>query len=130
MAATFAFRAAGSGSFNPVAVPGAFFDALVEVSSGTADYPTGGYPFSITQLSALGGGAYSVIESVEVVNNWCLTAGGTTTNMFVAVFDRVNNKVQAFGMAAAAGVSTGLTEIAANSANLNSRTCTLRVRFA
>ena len=129
MAATFAARASGAGSFHPEKIPGAFFDALIEVTSGTADYPTGGYAFGITQLSALFGGAYSVIESVEVVNNWVASGGGTTTNMFVAAYDKVNGKVQAFGMAAAAGVSTGLTEVGANSANMNGRTCTLRVRF-
>ena len=129
MAATFAARASGAGSFHPEKIPGAFFDALIEVTSGTADYPTGGYAFGITQLSALFGGAYSVIESVEVVNNWVASGGGTTTNMFVAAYDKVNGKVQAFGMAAAAGVSTGLTEVGANSANTKGRTCTLRVRF-
>ena len=127
--ATYALQTSGSGLFNPVTVPGSFFEVLVNVFSGTADYTTGGYAFGLPQLQTITGGAYSVIESVDVVNNWGLTAGGTTTNMFIALYDNVNKKVQAFGMAAAAGVSTGLTEIAASSANLNSRYCTLRVRF-
>lgn len=129
MAATFAARASGVGSVHPEKVPGSFFDAIIEVTSGTADYPTGGYAFGVAQLQTIFGGAYSAIESVEVVNNWMATGGGTTTNLFVAVYDKVNAKVQAFGMAAAAGVSTGLTEVAASSANMNGRTCSLRVRF-
>ena len=129
MAATFAVRASGAGSFHPEKVPGSFLDALIEITSGTADYPTGGYAFGISQLQTLFGGAYSTIESVEVVNHWMASGGGTTTNLFVAVYDKVNAKVQAFGMAAAAGVSTGLTECGAASANMNGRTCTLRVRF-
>lgn len=129
MAATYAARASGVGSFNPVAVPGSFFDAIIEITSGTADYATGGYAFGVAQLQTLFGGAYSAIESVEVVNHWMATGGGTTTQLFIAVYDKVNQKVQAFGMAAAAGVSTGLTECGAASANMNARTCSLRVRF-
>ena len=130
MAATYSARASGAGSVHPEKVPGAFFDALIEITSGTTDYTTGGYAFGITQLQNIFGGAYSTIESVEVVNHWMATGGGTTTNLFVAVYDKVNGKVQAFGMAAAAGVSTGLTECAASAAGMNARTCTLRVRFA
>lgn len=130
MAATFAARASGAGSVHPEKIPGSFFDAIIEITSGTGDYPTGGYAFGIAQLSTLFGGAYSTIESVEVVNHWMASGGGTTTHMFVAVYDKVNAKVQAFGMAAAAGVSTGLTECGAASANMNGRTCALRVRFA
>jgi hypothetical protein len=129
MAATFAFRASGAGSVHAEKVPGSFFDAIVEVTSGTTDYPTGGYAFGISQLNTLTGGAYSTIESVEVVNPWMATGGATTTQLFIAVYDKVNAKVQAFGMAAAAGVSTGLTECAAANANMNARTCSLRVRF-
>lgn len=130
MAASFASRSAGNGSFNPAKIPGTFFDVLVEVTSGTADYAAGGYAFGLAQLQTCTGCAgASVIESVEVVNHWMASGGATTTNLFIAVWDKVNSKVQAFGMAAAAGVSTGLTEVGNATANLNGRTCTLRVRF-
>jgi hypothetical protein len=127
MAATFATRAPGEG-VNAWKVPGAYFDAIVEITSGTTDYPTGGYAFGVAQLNTLTGGAFSMIESVDVINPWMASGGATTTNLFVAVYDKVNQKVQSFGMAAAAGVSTGLTECAAANANMNARTCSLRVR--
>ena len=128
MAASYAFRP-GFVGVNAVKVPGAFYDALIEITSAGADYPTGGYAFSVSNLNTLTGGAYSTIESVEVVNHWVNRAGGGTTAA-LAAFDRVNNKVQAFGMAAAAGVGTMLTELTANDAALAAGfTCTLRVRF-
>lgn len=126
MAATFSMRAAGEG-VNPWKVPGAYFDGLVEVTAGTADYAAGGYLFGPTQLNTLTGGAFSLLESVEVADHWRTAAGGGTTT-FLAVWDAVNNKVQAYGMAAAAGVSTGLTEVGNGTANMNGLRCTLRVR--
>lgn len=128
MAASYAVRP-GFVGVNAAKVPGSFFDALIEITSAGADYPTGGYAFGIANLNSLFGGAYSTIESVEVANHWVNRAGGGTTAA-LAAFDRVNNKVQAFGMAAAAGVGTMLTELTANDAALAAGfTCTLRVRF-
>lgn len=127
MAATLAFRAGGEG-FNAPKVPGSYLDALVEVTAGAGDYLAGGYAVGVTQLQTLTGGAGSLIESVEVADHWRTAAGGGTT-AFLAVWDAVNGKVQAYGMAAAAGVSTGLTEIANANANLNGLRCTLRVRY-
>jgi hypothetical protein len=129
MAASYAFRPSAAGEFNPVHVPGSAFSALVEITSAGGDYPTGGYAFGIAQLQTLSGGAYSAITDVDVVNHWVNKAGGGTTAA-LAAYDRVNNKVQAFGMAAAAGVGTLLTELTANDAALASGfTCTLRVWF-
>lgn len=125
MAATYAVRPSGVGSVHAEKIPGSFFDALIEITADNS-YPTGGYAFGITQLQSLFGGSYSAIESVEVVNQWGTDAGATA---FLARFDRTNNKVQAFGMAAAAGVSTGFTEVANTNANVNGMKCTLRVRF-
>jgi hypothetical protein len=105
-----------------------FFEDIIEITAGTADYPTGGYVFGNTQLQTMYGGAYSTLVSVDVVDNWRTAAGGGTTT-FIAVYDSVNQKVQAYGMAAAAGVSTGLTEIAAANANLNGLRCSIRIRF-
>lgn len=127
MAATFAFRAAGEG-FNAQKVPGNYYDALVEITAGTTDYAAGGYAFGLTQLQTLTGGAALLIESVEVADHWRTAAGGGTTS-FLAVWDAVNGKVQAYGMAAAAGVSTGFTEVANSTANMNGLRCTLRVRY-
>lgn len=129
MAATFAPRASIVPSqVHTNIVPGAFFEDIVEITAGTADYPTGGYAFGNTQLQAMYGGAYSTMISVDVVDNWRTAAGGGTT-CFIALYDSVNQKVQAYGMAAAAGVSTGFTEIAAANANLNGLRCSVRVRF-
>jgi hypothetical protein len=129
MAASYKARASGVGSIHPEKAPGSFFDALIEVSSAGADYPAGGYAFGIAQLQTLFGGAYSAIESVEVVNPWVAVAGGGTT-CFVASFDKVNNKVQAFGMGASAVVGVALVEATTNDAALAAgMTCTLRVRF-
>lgn len=119
MAATFAFRASGVGSFQPVTPPGSFFDALVEVT-GDGSYPTGGYPFGVTQLQAMSGGAYSAIESVEVVNPW--TSG---TQGAVAAYNKTTGKIQAFGGTPASGT---IPESAAASV-FTSMVCTLRVRF-
>lgn len=127
MSATFAARAGGEG-FNAAKVPGGYLDLLVEVTAGTADYAAGGYAFGLTQLQALTGGAGSLIESVEIADHWRTAAGGGTTS-YLAVWDAVNGKVQAYGMAAAAGVSTGFTEVANATANLNGLRCTLRVRY-
>lgn len=121
---TIAVRSPGEGQ-NAWKVPGAYFDAIVEITAA-ADYPTGGYPFGISQLQTLTGGAFTMIESVDVVNPW--TSAAATTQVFLAAYDKTNQKVQAFGMAAAAGVNTGFSEASSNSANLSGKTCSLRVR--
>ena len=127
MAATFALRAGGEG-FHSSKVPGAYFDDLVEITAGTTDYSAGGYLFTMAQLQTANGNAGMLIESVEVADHWRTAAGGGTT-AFLAVWDAVNSKVQAYGMAAAAGVSTGFTEVANATANMNGLRCTLRVRW-
>jgi hypothetical protein len=126
MAASFSMRAAGEG-FNPWKVPGAYFDGLVEVTAGTADYTAGGYAFTATQLNTLTGGAFSLVESVEVADHWRTAAGGGTS-AYLAVWDAVNQKVQAYGMNAAAGAGNALTEVPNGQATLNGLRCTLRVR--
>jgi hypothetical protein len=118
MAATFAFRSPGEG-FNPSKVPGAYFDALITVT-GDNSYPTGGYPFGITQLNTLTGGAGSLIESVEIANNW--TSGTTGA---VAVFEPSTGKVRAIGGAASGAVLAELTA----ATNITAFACTLRVRW-
>jgi hypothetical protein len=127
MAATFALRAAGEG-FNPSKVPGAYYDCLVEMTAGTTDYAAGGYAFGVAQLQTLTGSSASMVESVEVVNHWSLSAG-TGLIAALAFYAKTTGKVQAFGMAAAAGVGTGFTEIANANASMNGLTCTLRVRW-
>ena len=126
MAATYAVRASGVGSVHPEKVPGSFFDALIEITAGTTDYAAGGYAFGVTQLQAIFGGSYSAIESVEVVNHWNTAAG---TSAYMAWYDKVNQKVQAFGMNAAAGAGNALTEVPNGNAGMNAHVCTLRVRF-
>lgn len=130
MAATIATRAAGSGSFHAEKIPGSFLDALVEVTADNS-YPltaTSGYPFGVAQLQALFGNAYSVIESVEVVNHWTDNAAGAAAKCFVATYDKVHQSVRAFGTNGA-GPAT-LLEVANAAATVNGLTCTLRVRFA
>lgn len=130
MAASFASRAAGDGSFNPSKVPGTFFDVLVEVTADNS-YPltaTSGYPFGISQLQTCNGCAgASVIESVEVVNHWTDNAAGAAAKCFVANFDKAHNSVRAFG-SNGAGPAT-LLEVANGAATVNALVCTLRVRF-
>jgi hypothetical protein len=129
MAATFAPRPSLVPSQQHTnVVPGAFYEDIVEVTAGTADYAAGGYAFGNAQLQTMYGGAYSTLVSVDVVDHWRTAAGGGTSS-FVAVYDRVNQKVQAYGMNAAAGVSNALTEIANANANLNGLVCSLRIRF-
>jgi len=129
MAATFAPRPSLVPSQQHTnVVPGAFYEDIVEITAGTTDYPTGGYLFSNAQLQTMYGGAYSTLVSVDVVDGWRTAAGGGTSS-FVAVYDRVNQKIQAYGMNAAAAVSNPLTEIAAANANLNGLVCSVRVRF-
>lgn len=120
MAATFAFRAAGEG-FNPAKVPGAYYDVLVEVT-GDASYPAGGYPFTITQLQGITGGAGDLIESVEVVNPW---DSGTTS--YMAVWIKSTGKVAARAQAVA-GAAVAQVDVTATT-NLSTFTCTLRVRY-
>lgn len=129
MSASFAARASGVGSNNPAKVPGSFFDALIEVTADNS-YPltaTSGYPFGVAQLNALFGGAYSAIESVEVVNPWTNNTAGAAASCFVASFDKTHNSVRAFGTNGA-GPAT-LLEVANGAATVNGLTCTLRVRF-
>lgn len=129
MAATFAPRTSLVPSQQHTnVVPGAFFEDIIEITAGTADYPTGGYVFGNTQLQTMYGGAYSTLVSVDVVDHWRTAAGGGTS-CFIAVWDNVNKKVQAYGMNAAAAVSNPLTEIGAANANLNGLVCSIRIRF-
>lgn len=122
MAASFAVRASGVGSLHPEKIPGAFFDAIIQVT-GDSSYPTGGYAFGVAQLQSLFGGAYSVIESVEVVNPWL----SSTPTTFIAAWDNVNGKVLAFAQAVA-GAATAQVQVTA-ATNLSTFTCSLRVRF-
>ena len=128
MAATFAFRATTDGSFHPETVPGSRFCAILEVTAGAGDYLAGGYSVNIASLNTVAGGAYSAIQSVDVVDHWRTVAGGGTS-AFIAVYDSVNQKVQAYGMNAAAGISNPLTEIANAAPGLNGLRCSLRVWF-
>lgn len=123
MAASFAFRASGVGSVHPEKVPGSFLDALVEVT-GDASYPAGGYAFGIAQLQTLEGGAYSAIESIEVVNPWVNTAGPTS---YTAVYNKATGKVMAQAQATA-GAANSLVDVTATT-DLHLFVCTLRVRF-
>src|SRR5437879_3600006 len=91
MAATVALVPSGIGSFNPVKVPGAFFDAIIELTADTS-YPTGGYPFDVAQVQAATGNAYSAVESVEPQGLARVAAAGVTANG--VAYDRVNKKVQ------------------------------------
>jgi hypothetical protein len=124
MAATFNLRPSGTGSVHPEKVPGSFLDAIVEVTAD-ASYPALGYPFGLAQLSALFGGAYSAIESVDVIQHW--SAPGTAA--FLAVWDEDHNTIRGYGMNAAAGVNGSFTEIGTGNAALSGLECGLRVRF-
>lgn len=127
MAASFATRAPGEG-FNAWKAPGAYFDAIVEVTADNS-YPltaTSGYPFTPTQLNTLTGGAFSMIESVEVVNHWTDNAAGVAAKCFVATWDKAHSSVRAFG-SNGAGPAT-LLEVANGAATVNALVCSLRVR--
>ena len=129
MSASFAFRASGTGTFNPVSVPGSFFEALVEVTADNS-YPltaTSGYPFGIAQLNTLSGGAYSAIDSVDIVNHWTDNAAGSAAKCFVATFDKAHGSLRAFG-SNGAGPAT-LLEVANAASTINGLVCTVRVRF-
>lgn len=129
MAATYSIKASGSGLFNPVAVPGSWFEADVVVATAGADYPTGGYAFGLAQLQSITGNAYSAIEAVAVAQHWQTLAGGGTT-AFLAVWNSTTNKVQAYGMGASAVVGVALVEATANDAALAAGMgCILRVKF-
>ena len=129
MAATFAPRPSLVPSqIHTNVVPGAFFEDIIEVTAGTGDYLAGGYAFGTAQLQSMYGGAYSTLVSVDVVDNWRTAAGGGTSS-FVAVYDRVNQKIQAYGMNAAAGAGNPLTEIPNATAGLNGLVCSIRIRF-
>jgi hypothetical protein len=119
MAASFATRAPGEG-VNPWKVPGAYFDAIVEVT-GDASYPAGGYPFTTTQLNTLTGGAFSMIESVDVVNPW-----DNVTTSFMAVWIKSTNKIAARAQAVAGG-ATAQVDVTATTP-LTGFVCSLRVR--
>lgn len=126
MAATFATRAPGEG-FNSWKVPGAYFDAIVEVTADNS-YPltaTNGYPFTTSQLNTMTGGAFTMIESVDVVNGWINTAAGAQA-FAVAAFDKVHSTVRAYGSNGAAPAL--LQELPNAAATLNGLTCSLRVR--
>lgn len=101
---------------------------IVEVTAGSGDYLAGGYLFGNAQLQLMYGGAYSTLWQVDVVDNWRTAAGGGTSS-FVAVWDNVNKKVQAYGMNAAAGAGNALTEIPNATAGLNGLVCSLRIWF-
>jgi hypothetical protein len=127
MAATIAVRAPGEG-FNAWKIPGAYFDAIVEIT-GDASYPltaTSGYPFGVTQLNTLTGGAFSLIESVDVINNWTDNAAGAAAKCFVANYDKTHQSVRAFG-SNGAGPAT-LLEVANAANTVQNLTCSLRVR--
>ena len=129
MAATFAPRAPLVPSqLHTNLVPGAYFEDIIEVTAGTADYAAGGYAFGNSQLQTMYGGAYSTLISVDVVDHWRTAAGGGTSS-FVAVYDAVNQKIQAYGMNAAAGVSNALTEVANGTTNMNGLRCSIKIRF-
>lgn len=122
MAATYAARASGVGSVHPEKVPGSFFDAIIQVT-GDSSYPTGGYAFGVSNLQTLFGGAYSAIESVEVVNPWL----SSTPTTYIAAWDNTNNKVLAFAQGTA-GAAVAQVQVTAGT-NLSTFTCSLRVRF-
>lgn len=129
MAATFAPRPSLVPSqVHTNTVPGGCFEDIVEITAGAGDYLAGGYAFSTTQLQTMYGGAYSTLLSVDVVDHWRTAAGGGTSS-FVAVYDRVNQKIQAYGMNAAAGAGNPLTEIPNATAGLNGLVCSIRIRF-
>jgi hypothetical protein len=120
MSASFAFRAAGDGSFNPVKVPGTFYDAIVQMTADNS-YPAGGYPLAVANLPA--GGAYSVIESVEVANPVFYNATTGVPSAFVPSWDNINKTVRIVSLATDAELATG-------NAGANALVCALKVRFA
>lgn len=127
MAATFSTRPSLVPSqVHTNTVPGWQNEDIIEITAGTGDYLAGGYLFGNAQLQTLYGGAYSTLTSVDVVDHWRTAAGGGTVS-FLAVYDSVNQKIQAYGPSAA--VATGFTEIANANANLNGLRCSIRIRF-
>lgn len=129
MAASFSTRASLVPSQQHTnVVPGVYFEDIVEITAGSTDYAAGGYLFGNAQLQTLYGGAYSTLVSVDVVDHWRTAAGGGTS-AFLAVYDSVNQKIQAYGMNAAAGVSNPLTEVANAAAAMNGLRCSIRIRF-
>ena len=126
MSASYATRAPGEG-FNAWKVPGAYFDAIVEVTADNS-YPltaTQGYPFGISQLNTLTGGSFSLIESVDVVNPWMSTSTGAQS-CALASYDKVHGSVRAYGSNGAAPAL--LQEIPNAASTLNGLVCSLRVR--
>lgn len=126
MSASYTTRAPGEG-FNAWKVPGAYFDAIVEITADNS-YPltaTNGYPFTTTQLNAITGGAFSMIESVDVVNPWMSTSTGAQAAA-MAAYDKVHQTVRAYGSNGAAPAL--LQELPNAAATLNGLTCSLRVR--
>jgi hypothetical protein len=129
MAASFAPRPSLVPSMqHTYTVPGWANEDIIEITAGTGDYLAGGYLFGNTQLQTMYGGAFSTLVSVDVVDNWRTAAGGGTSS-FIAVYDRVNQKIQAYGMNAAAGAGNPLTEIPNATAALNGLVCSIRIRF-
>lgn len=128
MAATFAPRPSLVPSqLHTNVVPGAYFEDIIEITAGTGDYLAGGYLFSSTQLQTMYGGAYSTLISVDVVDHWRTAAGGGTV-AYLAVWDNVNKKVQAYSQTTA-GAGTAFTEIPNAAAGLNGLVCSIRIRF-
>jgi hypothetical protein len=128
MAVSYAIKASGSGLFNPVAVPGGWFEFDVIVQSAGGDYPTGGYAFGIAQIQTLSGGAYSALEAVSVAQHWQTLAGGGTT-AFLAAWNSTTNKVQAYGMVTSGVTGSAFAEATANDAGLAAGMgCILRVK--
>jgi hypothetical protein len=125
MAASYAVRASGVGSMHAEKIPGAFFDAIIEVT-GDNSYPAQGYPFGVANLQTLFGGAYSAIESVDIVNNWTDNAVANGAKCFVANFDKAHNTVRGFSGGSA---NSTMVEVATGNAALNALVCSLRVRF-
>lgn len=121
MAATFALRASGAGSFNPAKVPGAFFDALLQVT-GDASYPAGGYAVTAASIP---NGNFTTLESVEVVNHWV----SSTPTMFFAVWNNATGKIMAMATPTGAGAAVAAVDVTPTTTNLSTFTCTLRVRF-
>jgi hypothetical protein len=129
MAASFAPRASIVPSqVHTNVVPGVFFEDIIEVSADTS-YPTGGYPFTNTQLQAMYGGAYSTLVSVDVVNPWFAASSST---MFLAAWNKATSSIMAFAQAVA-GAATSQVQVTATT-NLSTGgggqfICSLRIRF-
>src|SRR5277367_1774583 len=127
MAATFAPRPSLVPSqLHTNVVPGGYFEDIVEITAGTGDYLAGGYLFGNTQLQAMYGGAYSTLLSVDVVDSWRTAAGGGVV-AYLAVYDRINQKIQAYTSNGAAPAA--FAELPNANAGINGLVCSIRIRF-